>query len=55
MGSHIDEINIGKGGNFLGLTLKLPLIPVTRVENFCASGTESFRGRATGWPAGLTI
>ncbi|MDD5747435.1 MAG: acetyl-CoA acetyltransferase [Actinomycetota bacterium] len=44
LGSHIDEINIGKGGNFLGLTLKLPLIPITRAENFCASGTESFRG-----------
>ncbi|MGD9260408.1 MAG: acetyl-CoA acetyltransferase, partial [Desulfobacterales bacterium] len=25
-------------------TLRLPNIPVTRVENFCATGTEAFRG-----------
>jgi len=52
LGSHIDEINIGKGGNFLGLTLHLPLIPVTRVENFCASGTEAFRGACYGVASG---
>ena len=52
LGSHIDEINIGKGGNFLGMTLKLPLIPVTRVENFCASGTEAFRGACYGVACG---
>jgi acetyl-CoA C-acetyltransferase len=28
----------------LSLTLRLPFIPVTRVENFCATGTEAFRG-----------
>jgi len=44
VGNHIDEVNIGKGGCYLGGTLHLPFIPVTRVENFCASGTESFRG-----------
>ncbi len=44
IGSHIDEVNIGKGGLYLSNTLHLPMIPVTRVENFCASGTESFRG-----------
>ena len=26
------------------MTLRLPNIPVTRVENFCATGTEAFRG-----------
>ena len=26
--------------------LRLPFIPVTRVENYCASGTEAFRGAA---------
>ena len=26
------------------MTLRLPFIPVTRVENFCATGTEAFRG-----------
>ena len=44
IGNHIDEVNIGKGGCYLAHTLHLPFIPVTRVENFCASGTEAFRG-----------
>lgn len=44
IGNHIDEVNIGKGGVYLSNALHLPMIPVTRVENFCASGTESFRG-----------
>ena len=44
VGNHIDEVNIGKGGCYLASTLHLPYIPVTRVENFCASGTEAFRG-----------
>jgi acetyl-CoA C-acetyltransferase len=52
LGSHIDEINIGKGGNFLGAALKLPLVPVTRTENFCASGTEAFRGACYGVASG---
>ncbi|MGB7445451.1 MAG: acetyl-CoA acetyltransferase [Dethiobacteria bacterium] len=42
--NHIDEVNIGKGGVYLSTALHLPLLPVTRVENFCASGTEAFRG-----------
>jgi acetyl-CoA C-acetyltransferase len=28
----------------LAQALRLPFIPVTRVENYCASGTEAFRG-----------
>ena len=28
----------------LSLTLKLPFLPVTRVENYCATGTEALRG-----------
>jgi acetyl-CoA C-acetyltransferase len=44
LGSHIDEVNIGKGGTYAANALHLPLIPVTRCDNFCASGTESFRG-----------
>lgn len=39
-----DEVNVGKSGQPLSKTLKLPFIPVTRVENFCASGTEALRG-----------
>jgi acetyl-CoA C-acetyltransferase len=43
-GSCFDEINIGKSALPLSMTLRLPMIPVTRVENFCATGTEAFRG-----------
>jgi len=40
----IEEVNVGKSGIPLAMALRLPYIPVTRVENYCASGTESFRG-----------
>jgi len=40
----IEELHVGKSGLPLSTTLRLPNIPVTRVENFCASGTEAFRG-----------
>ena len=39
-----EEINVGRGGIPLARALKLPNIPVTRVENFCTSGTEAIRG-----------
>jgi len=39
-----DEFGAGKSAMPLALTLRLPQIPVTRVENFCASGSEAFRG-----------
>ncbi|MCF8469209.1 MAG: acetyl-CoA acetyltransferase [Parvibaculum sp.] len=42
--THIDEIGTGKGGTPLSLGLRLPNIAVTRVENFCASGSEALRG-----------
>jgi len=41
------EFNPGSVGDSalpLSQTLKLPFIPVTKVENMCASGTEAFRG-----------
>lgn len=44
LGTCMEEVNVGKSGLPLSITLRLPRIPVTRVENFCASGTESFRG-----------
>ncbi len=43
-GSCLDEVNVGKSALPLSMTLRLPMIPVTRVENFCATGTEAFRG-----------
>lgn len=43
-GSCFDEVNVGKSALPLSAALKLPFIPITRVENFCATGTEAFRG-----------
>jgi len=39
-----DEVMSGKSGLPLANALKLPFIPITRVENFCASGSEALRG-----------
>jgi acetyl-CoA C-acetyltransferase len=44
LSTHIESISVGKGGLPLSTTLRLPNIGVTRVENFCASGSEAFRG-----------
>jgi acetyl-CoA C-acetyltransferase len=43
-GSCYDEFNVGKSALPLSRTLKLPFVPVTRVENLCASGSEALRG-----------
>jgi acetyl-CoA C-acetyltransferase len=40
----IEEQHVGKSGIPLAQALRLPFIAVTRVENYCASGTEAFRG-----------
>ncbi len=40
----LEEINVGKSALPLSVALRLPFIPVTRTENYCASGTEAFRG-----------
>ncbi|NNM71611.1 acetyl-CoA acetyltransferase [Enterovirga aerilata] len=39
-----DAINIGPSGIPASMALRLPNVPVTKVENYCASGTEAFRG-----------
>ena len=39
-----DAVNIGPSGIPLSVALRLNNIPVTKVENYCASGTEAFRG-----------
>jgi acetyl-CoA C-acetyltransferase len=44
LGTCIEEISVGRSALSLSTTLRLPNIPVTRVENFCATGTEAFRG-----------
>jgi acetyl-CoA C-acetyltransferase len=43
-GNQLTEVNVGHSALPTSTSLKLPFIPVTRVENLCASGTESFRG-----------
>lgn len=50
--SCFEEVNVGRGGIPLARALKLPNIPVTRVENFCASGTEAIRGACYGVASG---
>ena len=44
LGIGFDAQNIGPSGIPLSIALRLPNIAVTKVENYCASGTESFRG-----------
>ncbi|MCH7477531.1 MAG: acetyl-CoA acetyltransferase [SAR324 cluster bacterium] len=50
--SALEEVNVGKSALPLSMTLRLPNIPVTRVENMCASGTEAFRGAVYAVAAG---
>ncbi|HDG98098.1 MAG TPA: acetyl-CoA acetyltransferase [Desulfobacterales bacterium] len=44
LGSCMENVNIGRSALPLSSALRLPFIPVTRTENYCASGTEAFRG-----------
>lgn len=44
--SAIESVNVGPSALPLATALRLPYIPVTRVENMCASGTEALRGAA---------
>jgi acetyl-CoA C-acetyltransferase len=46
LGSASPEVGVGPSALPLPMSLRLPNIPVTRVENFCATGTEAFRGAA---------
>ncbi len=40
----MEEISIGKSALGFSRALRLPFIAGTRLENYCASGTEAFRG-----------
>ena len=44
LGLFFQEQSAGKSGLPLSLSLRLPNIPVTRVENMCAPGTAALRG-----------
>ncbi len=52
LGTCMGEISVGKTAMPLSTTLRLPMIPVTRVENYCATGTEAFRGACYGVASG---
>ena len=51
-GVFFDEQNVGKSAYPLSQYLRLPNIPVTRVENLCATGTEALRGAVYAVAAG---
>jgi acetyl-CoA C-acetyltransferase len=51
-GTYIDTVDVGKSALPLSTTLRLPFIPVTRTENFCATGSEAFRGAVYGVASG---
>ena len=55
LGMGIETQHLGSGGVPLGVTLRLPNIPVSRVENFCASGSEALRGAAYAVASGCLL
>jgi len=52
-GAHFLDVNIGRGATPLAISLHLPYIPCTRVENFCATATEAFRAACYSVAAGV--
>ncbi|WP_250504194.1 acetyl-CoA acetyltransferase [Caballeronia sp. AZ7_KS35] len=46
LGVGFDAMSVGPSGIPLAMALRLPGIPVTKVENYCASGSEALRGAA---------
>jgi acetyl-CoA C-acetyltransferase len=52
LGVFFDEQSIGKSPLPLSMALRLPNVPVTRVENLCATGTEALRGAVYAVAAG---
>ncbi len=48
----LEDAHVGKSGVPLAMALRLPFIPVTRVENLCASGSEALRGAVYAVAAG---
>ena len=52
LGVFYQEQSTSKSGLPLSMALRLPNVPVTRVENLCATGTEALRGAAYAVAAG---
>ena len=46
VGNALDDINVGNSALPAAHALRLQRVPVTRVENMCATGTEALRGAA---------
>lgn len=51
-GDQFEELHMGKSAVPLAIALKLPYIPATRLENFCATATEAFRAATYAVAAG---
>lgn len=52
VGNALDDINVGNSALPLAHALRLQTIPVTRVENMCATGTEALRAATYAVAAG---
>jgi acetyl-CoA C-acetyltransferase len=52
LGSALDQTNVGNSAIPLSTALRMQGIPVTRVENMCATGTEALRGACYAVAAG---
>lgn len=46
VGNALDDVNVGNSALPAAHALRLQRVPVTRVENMCATGTEALRGAA---------
>lgn len=50
--THMEDVGTGRGGTPMSIALRLPGIGVTRVENFCAGGSEAVRAASYAVAAG---
>ncbi|MFA7268323.1 MAG: acetyl-CoA acetyltransferase [Sterolibacterium sp.] len=50
--THLEDIGTGRGGIPMGIALRLPNIGVTRIENYCAGGSEVVRAAVYAVAAG---
>lgn len=52
LATHLQDIGTGRGGTSMSIALRLPNIGVTRVENYCAGGSEAMRAAVYAVAAG---
>jgi len=52
-GTCFDEVSLGKSAIPIAMALKLPFVPATRVENYCATATEALRAACYSVAAGV--